>query len=257
MSIEDQITRTAEHLVTIRFPQVDAAGIVFYPRYFEMAFKNFPNVPFVHTPFAIETRFLRPNRLGDRLRLALEHNAGMSEWSLTGRMNGEEHFSIRPLPPEEAKLSPVAHQSEKAPFSTEPERVGEWTAGRDARMLMSRYFEVHNMAVEEWFEQTLDLPFHALHVGRNVGIPTVMFTTRCRELPMVGDKTNMLIRPTKLGNRAMSLTSWFVRGDECLIENEQVVVFVRMLENGYESIPIPDDIRAAFELQLKDEAARQ
>ena len=54
----------------------------------------------------------------------------------------------------------------------------------------------------------------------------------------------------------MTLTSWLVRGDECLVENEQVVVFVRMLENGYESIPIPDDVRAAFGLQLENDAVR-
>ena len=256
MSIEEQIARPGECLVTIRFPQVDAAGIVFYPRYFEMAFSCFAQLPFAAAPFAIETRFLRPNRLGDRVLLSFDQDLETNEWSLAGRMDDDDYFTIRPLSAGMAQLSPQAHRVATAAFGTEPGRVADWTSGRDGRMLMSRYFELHNVSVEQWFEHTLDLPFHELHVGRKVGIPTVMFSTRCRELPTVGDEVNMWLRPTKIGSRAMTLTSWLVRDDECLVENEQVVVFVRMLENGYESIPIPDDVRAAFGRQLENDAVR-
>jgi acyl-CoA thioesterase FadM len=37
-----------------------------------------------------------------------------------------------------------------------------------------------------------------------------------------------------------------VRGDECLVETEQVIVFVRMQENGFETIEIPEYVRDAF-----------
>jgi 4-hydroxybenzoyl-CoA thioesterase len=73
--------------ITVRFAHVDAAGIVFYPRYFEMlnqvveewfeaslgtSFRDLhvvgtDGVPMVH----VETDFLRPSRLGDRLRFSL------------------------------------------------------------------------------------------------------------------------------------------------------------------------------------------
>ena len=50
----------------------------------------------------------------------------------------------------------------------------------------------------------------------------------------------------------MTFRSWLVSGDECLVENEQVVVFVRMLPGGYESIGIPDDLRSEFQNQLAE-----
>ena len=66
----------------------------------------------------------------------------------------------------------------------------------------------------------------------------VQFDTHCRRLPSAGETVSTWIRPVKLGDRALTFMSWFVSGDECLVENRQVVVFVRMLEQGYESMPI-------------------
>ena len=48
----------------------------------------------------------------------------------------------------------------------------------------------------------------------------------------------------------MSFTSWLVRDDTCLIESEQVIVFVRFADRDFETIPIPDDMHAAFSAQL-------
>src|SRR5260370_23548727 len=36
-----------------------------------------------------------------------------------------------------------------------------------------RYFEMVNDLVEEWFDRGMGLPFHTLHVQRQVGTPTV------------------------------------------------------------------------------------
>jgi hypothetical protein len=41
-----------------------------------------------------------------------------------------------------------------------------------------------------------------------------------------------------------------VSDGRCLVQNEQVVVFVRMLADGYQSIAIPDDIRSVLLEQL-------
>ena len=108
------------------------------------------------------------------------------------------------------------------------------------------------MAIEEWFEKTLGMPFHELHVGRRVGIPTVQFVTRIGSLPATGESYSICIRPTKLGGRAMSFTSWLLSGDTCLVENEQVVVFVRMKRDGYESMEIPGLVREAFAAQVQE-----
>ena len=41
-----------ERTVTIRFSHIDGAGIVFYPRYFEMLGELFADLPFAKAPFA-------------------------------------------------------------------------------------------------------------------------------------------------------------------------------------------------------------
>ena len=59
-----------ERTVTIRFSHIDGAGIVFYPRYFEMLSELFADLPFAMAPFAMQTDFLKPNYLGDQLSVA-------------------------------------------------------------------------------------------------------------------------------------------------------------------------------------------
>jgi len=82
----NRAAKTFVHSVKVRFGQVDAAGVVFHPRYFEMlndaiedwfAKLGFPfadlhlgkayGVPLVH----IEADFFRPSRLGDDLDFTL------------------------------------------------------------------------------------------------------------------------------------------------------------------------------------------
>jgi acyl-CoA thioesterase FadM len=53
----------------------------------------------------------------------------------------------------------------------------------------------------------------------------------------------------------MTFRSYLLAGDECLVVSEQVVVFVRMLASGYETIAMPDDIRARFAAAMRGAAA--
>lgn len=245
-----EVSRQAEICrLTIRFPQVDPAGIVFYPRYFEMLFGLFPALPFASPPFAIKTQFLKPNRLGDQIEIEYDHGEDVADWSITGRMFDEDHFSMRTLETDGA-LPPDAHSPDLPAFKTAEKKVGAWSVDTTGCMQLSRYFESLNVAIEEWFEDSLGMPFHELHVARKIGIPTVQFNTHVNELPEVGVQGSIWLRPVKIGGRAMTFRSWFVSDNRCLVENEQVVVFVRMLDGGYESIPIPDTIREQFEAQL-------
>jgi acyl-CoA thioesterase FadM len=228
---------------------VDPAGIVFYPRYFEMVLKCFPDVPIGRAPVGVKTQFLKPNRLGDRL--TLHYESGSDSWKVTGRMDDRDHFSMTSLDGDESPGAD-ADPADSTSFQTNPEIVGEWMSDRSGHMTTSRYFEAVNMAIEEWFEESLDMPFHELHVGRRVGIPTVQFVTRIDSLPATGEAYSIRIRPTKLGGRSMSFTSRLVCGDTCLVKNEQVVVFVRMKRDGYESIEIPGFVRDAFASRLQE-----
>jgi len=231
---------TAVREVVIRFPQVDPAGIVFYPRYFEMVFRYFPDSRLANPPVGIKTRFLKPNRFGDRVELVFVSG---DDWSVRGRMNGAEYFSMTPIDTGDA--APPGTPAYRSATDT----VGRWCTGDDGRMQLSRYFELLNMAIEEWFEQTLGSPFAEIHADRKVGIPTVQFETRVTALPMSGNSYSIWIKPEKIGSRSLTFTSWLVSGDRCLVENRQVVVFVRMLADGYVSMEIPPDIRAPLEAQ--------
>ncbi len=243
--IEGRHGRPVERSATVRFSHVDAAGIVFYPRYFEMLLCHFDDPPFKETPFAMRTDFRRPNRLGDRLRIVYERDDAADAWAFSGRLADVEHFSIRSLPPHERRLEATAHRAELDAYRTAARTVGDSVSGRDGRLHLSRYFEYVSDAVELWFEDMLDMPFRDLHVDGRVGIPTVRFVTRCRELPEAGRAVSMWLRPSRVGGKSLAFTSWLVREDgECLVENEQVIVFVRMAPDGFHSIAVPDNIRS-------------
>ena len=250
----DNKPQSADREVTIRFPQIDAAGIVFYPRYFEMALRHFPDCPLSSAPIAVTTEFIRPNRLGDVLELEY-HYVSNDDWSLTGRVEGRSCFRMTPKS-DVKPLAENAHRPDRPAFNTGEEVLGDWALDRHGRLHLSRYFEFLNMAIEEWIEDTLDMPFHSLHVGRRVGIPTVQFDTVVTELPIGGASVSTWIRPEKLGERAMTFTSWFVADDKCVIENRQVVVFVEMQDEGYASIRIPGNIADAFAAQIDTSEGR-
>ena len=90
---------TAAH--TVRFQHVDPAGIVFYPRYYEMLNATIEEwfdtrlaftFAAIHGPMAMgvptvahATRFLKPSRLGDRLAFTLTPTRrGRSSLTLSG-----------------------------------------------------------------------------------------------------------------------------------------------------------------------------
>ena len=223
---------------TIRFPQVDPAGIVFYPRYVEMIRDCFPDIPFDGPPFEVETEFKSPNRLGDRLQLTGEYDDAQGAWTIRGRFEERECFAMH-LQPATSALNEDAHRPDQTAFATPATPIKDWQAGADGRLQWSRYFEILNMAIECWFEEMLHMPFHELHVGQKVGIPTVRFRSRCGALPHVGQEASVWLRVTRIGNRSMTFVSWLVVDNACLVESEQVIVFVRMRDDGYDAIPIP------------------
>lgn len=248
--IHDLLDKANESTITVRFPHVDAAGIGFYPRYIEILNECFPQLPITRLPSAFRIEFRRAIRLGDSVDLSFVPATVGREWSVTGRKKDEVCFAVEPLPNDSQRISELAHLPEDSAFKSVPWTVGEWTVGMDQTMHLSRTFERLNIAVEEWFEDTLAIPFHALHVGQNVAIPTVRLETRCRALPEVASTIQVWIRPTRLGNRSMSFTSWLVSDGKCMIENRQIVVFGQSTTSGLETISIPASIRQSFARQL-------
>lgn len=234
-----------EQSVIIRFSHIDIAGIVFYPRYFEILSELFPNLPFEKPPFAMQTDFLKPNTLGDELRVTFDKD----NWSFTGRMNGATHFTINSLAEVEPVLGSSSHRPDLPAFQSDPMKISPWASDCTGRLQLSRFFELLNFAVEQWFARSLDMPFRELHAERGWGTPTVVLRTRCRELPRAGETVNIWIRPTKIGRKSLRYTCWLVRDSECLLENEQTIVFINVHEGKFETILIPDELRARLQAQ--------
>ena len=79
--------------------------------------------------------------------------------------------------------------------------IAPWTTDCTGYLQVSRFFELINVAVEQWFPGTLGMSFHELHTVRSGGIPTVVMRTRCRALPRAGDSVTICIRPVRIGDR--------------------------------------------------------
>lgn len=237
-----------ERSLTIRFSHIDGANIVFYPRYLEILSELYADVSFMQAPFAIQTNFMKPNYLGDLVDVACEKDATSDGWVFTGRKNGQEHFSIKSLPVESA-LDRSAHRPDRPAFRADAMSLAPWTTDCTGNLQVSRYFELQNAAVEQWFPRTLATSFHEFHVVNGFGMPTVEMRTRCRELPRAGDTVTIWIRPTEIREKSITYTCWLVRDDACLLQNEQVIVFVRQDKGKLQTIPIPAEIRALLQEQ--------
>lgn len=224
--------------VTIRFPQIDAAGIMFYPRCFELLARHFQGSPLDTTPISVRTTFAHPLRLGDRITLRLDEQGDY--WSYSASLDGLECFRVE-------SLEEFPELESSGGFVTQMGGVGNWACGPAGRMALSRSFEYVNVAVEEFFEHVLESAFADLHVGRRIGIPTVEFLTRVHELPRPGDAVSMATDAVAIGTKSLTLTHALRRGTDCLVENRQVLVFVEMQRDGFRSVRIPDDVRDALE----------
>jgi 4-hydroxybenzoyl-CoA thioesterase len=99
---------TYSRIIPIEFNHCDPAGIVFYPRYFEMTNSVMENffADVLHYPFARITMedhfgvptvrlvcdFRAPSRLGDRVEFTLQQNrigGASADFTITGRVGAE------------------------------------------------------------------------------------------------------------------------------------------------------------------------
>lgn len=223
---------------TVRFPHIDAAGIMFFPRYFEMLARKFDDSPLDQAPLAMRTRFIRPCRLGDRISVEFNHDT--DGWSYLGRNGEEPCFRVASMPF-------AAPHRRRTRFVIEPERLGRWACGPDGRLHTSRGFEHIQVAKERFLESMIGIRYNEMHMQRGIGLPTVQLTTRISELPSFGDNVSSSVQMVAVGSKSFTLRHQLLRDDECLVENEQVLVFVAMQRDRFQSVAVPSEIREALE----------
>jgi len=104
-----------------------------------------------------------------------------------------------------------------------------------------RYLEMLNGAVEDWCDRALGASFHALHIARKIGVPTVKLQAEFSSPSRLGDELTISIAPLKLGRSSCDLAVRFACKDEERLRAE--VTLVCMDLTTHRSTPWPDDLR--------------
>lgn len=63
-----------------------------------------------------------------------------------------------------------------------------------------RYYEMTNLTVERFFEETLGASFHALHIERRVSVPTVRIETEFRAPSRLEDRVRFGLTVERVGS---------------------------------------------------------
>ncbi len=241
----------------IRFSQIDGAGIVFYPRYFEMLTDSFPRqfaVP--HTTGSkvtgIQISFLHPARLGERLLLQPQNPSPTEEtFSVVGETKETRCIEVQVGP--KASQRPRWMDDDQA-FEREAE-IHDWMTGADARLHLARCYELTAILMEEWFNVSLGYPFATLHATDGASVPTVSLESEIHELPRSGDTVKLSLSVLHVGRSSLHMGMSVRRSDRLLVQTKQVVVFVRNSQSGLSSVSIPGPLAEKLLCQLVPNAA--
>ncbi len=108
-----------------------------------------------------------------------------------------------------------------------------------------RYFEMLNELVEDWFAQSLGIPFEQLIGQRRLGMPTAQLDTRFRRISRQGDRLRQRLRLARMGGSSLTLAVSFDGDDGPRVEFDQVLVCTSL--DTHQPQPLPDDLRAALQ----------
>jgi|TARA_Y100000294_G_scaffold178015_1_gene206439 4-hydroxybenzoyl-CoA thioesterase len=114
-----------------------------------------------------------------------------------------------------------------------------------------RYFEMFNQVVEQWFDEALGCSFHRLHEEWGNGIPLVDSECRFRRANHLGEQITFELGVLKLGRCSFTLVLEGRHLGELCVDAQLTMVWV-VLTQPVTAIPIPQDVRQAMELYLRD-----
>lgn len=231
----------------IRFSQIDGAGIVYYPRYFEMLADSFPEPFAVLRPALFETRFQHPVRLGERLTLKMSAAATAEEITVLGMANNEICFELHKT----GLAGPVkpAWKSGHEVFKRQLE-VRDWMTGADGRMHLGRCYELTAVLMEEWFAKSLDCPFATLHSEDGALVPTVSLHTEVQQMPRAADTLVLELAVLHIGRSSLGLGMTISRNGQLLQQTRQTIVFVAHRDEQLQSVAIPVHLLPILNRQL-------
>ncbi len=232
----------------IRFSQIDGAGIVFYPRYFEMLADSFPQQCALPDATAdqvtrIQATFRQPARLGERLVLQARTDTG--DFAVRGIAAGDVCFELgisqQPATP--------AWPADANAFVRQAE-IHEWMTGADSRMHLSRCYELTATLMEEWFNAELGYPFATLHATDGASVPTVSLDSDVHRRPVNGETVHLALSVLQVGRSSLQMGMQVSSQGQLLVQTRQVVVFVRNENGGLSSVAIPAALAGKLREQL-------
>lgn len=110
-----------------------------------------------------------------------------------------------------------------------------------------QYFVLFNGAMEDWVD-AMGIGFSDLVGRRRVGMPSVRIEADFHSISRFGDSVSLELDVERVGGKSLTLAWRCVAADGSLrMAMRQVVVTTSLDSHG--AIEIPDDLRAAIELE--------
>jgi len=231
----------------IRFSHIDGAGIVYYPRFFEMLADSFPHQFAMHHPAEINLTFRHPVRLGERLYLQQKAAAHPGDFRLEGQSGGNLCFELHMSALVQSADEPWLNH---ANAFVRQVQIGDWMCGADSRLHLGRCYELTAVLMEDWFTLALACPFATLESTDGALVPTVRLQTAVHEFPKRGDWVRASLSVLHIGRSSLGLGMSIKRDDQLLVQTRQTVVFVSHENGQLSSVDIPQHVLELLRPQL-------
>ncbi len=112
-----------------------------------------------------------------------------------------------------------------------------------------RYFEMVNDLVEEWFDRGMGLPFHTLHVQRQVGTPTVSVQCDFTAPSRWHDTLRQVLEVRRIGGASFQFDVRF-EGPDGQRRLSARMTIVTMDLRSMKATPLPADLRERLQAYL-------
>jgi 4-hydroxybenzoyl-CoA thioesterase len=115
-----------------------------------------------------------------------------------------------------------------------------------------RLFHYTHLAMEGFFENAVGLPYPSLLADRKLGFPTVHTEADYFGPIRYGERLRIRFTVRRLGRSSADLRFRFRGGDETETRAEARSTVVCVDMDRFASVPMPPDLRAAFEAHLEE-----
>lgn len=112
-----------------------------------------------------------------------------------------------------------------------------------------RYFEMLNLTVERFFEDSLGISFNRLHFEERMAVPTVRIETEFRTMSRLEDVVDFHLRLTRLGGSSATLAVEGHCGEELRLS--AVIILVAISMETRKARHWPDGLRAKLQEHLE------